>query len=209
MKKKDPDFILISDTRVCKSIEQIVREEWGGRCFFNSFSSQARGVAIFMKRNNTATILDKFCDDSGNLLAILINYEGKRILLECIYGPNTDTPDFYSEKAFKKIVDWKPDYSIFAGDFNIALDQVKDTKNYIQNNNPNAREALKNQIDQNNLAKTQKIDLKSFILGNMLTNFLQKYAELRAKLGTKNICGRFGIVLNFCKKAESLKAESI
>ena len=104
-----------------------------------------------MKRNNTATILDKFCDDSGNLLAILINYEGKRILLECIYGPNTDTPDFYSEKAFKKIVDWKPDYSIFAGDFNIALDQVKDTKNYIQNNNPNAREALKNQIDQNNL----------------------------------------------------------
>ena len=110
-----------------------------------------------MKRNNTATILDKFCDDSGNLLAILINYEGKRILLECIYGPNTDTPDFYSEKAFKKIVDWKPDYSIFAGDFNIALDQVKDTKNYIQNNNPNAREALKNQIDQNNLVDIWRV----------------------------------------------------
>ena len=96
-----------------------------------------------MKKNNTATILDKFCDDGGNILAILLNYEGKRILLECIYGPNTDSPEFYSDKAFKKIIDWQPDYSILAGDFNIALDQSKDTKNYLQNNNANAREALK------------------------------------------------------------------
>ena len=128
-----------------------MQEEWGGKCIFNSFSSQARGVAIFMKKNTTATVLDKFCDSEGNLLAILINYEDRRIMLECIYGPNTDSPEFYSEKAFKKIIEWQPDYSIFAGDFNIALNPSKDTKNYANNNNPNAREALKEQMELNGL----------------------------------------------------------
>ena len=153
LNKKNPDFILISDTRICKTIEQTVREEWGGKCLFNSFSSQARGVAmaIFLKKDNTAVILDKYCDNTGNMIALLINYEGKRILLECIYGPNTDSPDFYSEKVFKKINEWQPDFSILAGDFNIALDPSKDTKNYIHDNNPNAREALKAKIEQNNM----------------------------------------------------------
>ena len=104
-----------------------------------------------MNKNNTAVILDKFCDNEGNLLAILINYEDRRILLECIYGPNTDSPTFYSDKAFKKILEWQPDYSIFAGDFNIALDPSKDTKNYVNINNPHARDALKEQIELNSL----------------------------------------------------------
>ena len=104
-----------------------------------------------MKKDNTAKILDKFCDDDGNILAILIEFEGKRILMECIYGPNADSPAFYSESAFCKILDWQPEFSIIAGDFNIALNHNKDTKNYIHENNPNAREALKNEIEQNNL----------------------------------------------------------
>ena len=62
-----------------------------------------------------------------------------------------DTPDFYIDITFKKILDWQPDFSIIAGDFNIALDQTKDTKNYLHVNNPNARIALKEQIEQNNL----------------------------------------------------------
>ena len=104
-----------------------------------------------MKINNTAIVLDKFCDNAGNILAILINFEGRRILLECIYGPNTDSPNFYSENAFRKILEWQPEFSIFAGNFNIALDTNRDTKNYIHKNNPHTREALKNEIAQHNL----------------------------------------------------------
>ena len=100
LKKRDPDFILACDTRICKSIENVVREEWGGSCIFNSFSSQARGVAIFLKKNNPAKILDKFCDNEGNILAISMVYEDKKILLEILYGPNQDSPIFYSDLAF-------------------------------------------------------------------------------------------------------------
>ena len=126
----------------------MIREEWDGHCIFNSFSSQARGVAIFMKKNNPAKILDKFCDINGNILAISMIYEGKKILLEVLYGPNQDIPSFYSDQVFKKILDWKPDFSIFAGDFNLVLDPNKDTKNYQHINNPQAVQALKSEIQR-------------------------------------------------------------
>ena len=70
MKKKNPDFVLVCDTRICKTIETVVGDEWGGKCIFNSFSSQSRGVAIFLKKNNPAKIVDKFFDDEGNILAV-------------------------------------------------------------------------------------------------------------------------------------------
>ena len=141
----------MSDTRICKSIENIVSDEWGGKCFFNSFTSQARGVAIFLKKNNPAKLVNSFCDVDGNVLAILMVYEDKKILLEVLYGPNQDTPSFYSETAFRQIQAWNPDFSIFAGDFNVVIDPVLDTKNYQQINNPLAMQALKDQIQQYNL----------------------------------------------------------
>ena len=172
LKKKNPDFIFACDTRICKSIENIVREEWGGTCIFNSFSSQARGVAIFLKKDCTAKILDKFCDTEGNILAILINFQDKKILMEGLYGPNTDTPSFYSEKAFKKIIDWKPDYSIFAGDFNVVLDPKIDTKNYLHVNNPQAMQELKRQMQNFNL-----VDIWRELHPDKKTYTWQKYNE--------------------------------
>ena len=40
-----------------------------------------------------------------------------------------------------------PDFAIYAGDFNISLQQEKDTKHYIHENNPQATKALKEQMD--------------------------------------------------------------
>ena len=151
LKKKNPDIIIACDTRICKSIENTVREEWGGNCIFNSFSSQARGVAIFIKKNFPVTIIDKFSDSNGNILAVLITYEDKKILLEGLYGPNNDEPNFYSELVFKKITDWAPEFSIFAGDYNLVLDPRIDTKNYININNPQAMQELKSQMQTFNL----------------------------------------------------------
>ena len=151
LKKKNPDIVVTCDTRICKAIENVVREEWGGICIFNSFSSQARGIAIFIKKNFPVNVLDKFCDTGGNILAVLLSYENKKILLEGIYGPNSDEPSFYSDLAFKKITDWAPEFSIFAGDFNLVLDPNIDTKNYLHINNPQAMHEVKEQMKTYNL----------------------------------------------------------
>ena len=72
-------------------------------------------------------------------------------MIETLYGPNHDSPEFYTDQVFKKVEEWAPEYSIFAGDYNVVLDQAKDTKNYLHINNPNASNALKDQISQLNL----------------------------------------------------------
>ena len=87
---KKADFIVVTDSRICKSIEQKVAEEWEGKCIFNSFSSQARGIAFFLKKDILAKVLDTVKDEDGNLLGILVDYEGKTILIQGIYGPNND-----------------------------------------------------------------------------------------------------------------------
>ena len=129
----------------------MVREEWEGKCVFNSFSSQSRGIALFIKKNNISRIIDTFSDENGNILAILLNYEDKRILLEGIYGPNSDSPSFYESEVFNKIEEWEPSYSIFVGDWNVALDPKIDTKNYQNDNNPQARRAILDKMQEHNL----------------------------------------------------------
>ena len=149
--KKNADFIIVTDSRISKNIEQSVSEEWEGKCIFNSFSSQARGIALFIKKNNTSKIEDTFRDENGNILAILLIYEEKRILLEGIYGPNNDSPAFYESEVFRKIEEWEPSFSIFVGDWNVALDPKIDTKNYLNDNNPLARRAILDKIQEHNL----------------------------------------------------------
>ena len=137
--KKNPDLLIVVDTRIAKNIENTVKEEWGGQVLFSSFDSQSRGVALFIKKDLPIKILDKFSDDNGNLLSVLIEFENKRLLIEGIYGPNQDCPEFYENEVFQKIQTWNHSHSIFVGDWNIAIDQNLDTLNYQNVGNPNAR----------------------------------------------------------------------
>ena len=77
MRKKHADIILISDTRIAKEIEPIVKAEWGGRVNFSSFTSQARGVAIFFKKELAIEIIEDsiYNDKSGNFTTLNMKYE--------------------------------------------------------------------------------------------------------------------------------------
>ena len=46
LRNKAADIIFISDTRLCKEVESLVKEEWSGNAYFASYTSQSRGVAI-------------------------------------------------------------------------------------------------------------------------------------------------------------------
>ena len=151
LKKKNPDVLIVCDTRITTNIENLVKEEWGGQVFFSSCSSQARGVALFLKKDSTIKILDKYKDQEGNLLAVLIEFESKKILLQGVYGPNSDFPEFYKYQAFQKISDWNPNHTILVGDWNVALDFNMDTLNYSTQCNPNSRAEILKQMEELNL----------------------------------------------------------
>ena len=146
-----------------------------------------------MKKNLAVKILDTFSDQAGNILSILIEIESKTLLLEGIYGPNRDEPQFYANEAFKKLSDWNPNHAIFVGDFNVALDPSIDTLNYHTVNNPRARAKILEKMSEQGLIDvyrelnpTERKDswkqwgshkfgrLDYFLISNSLLPFVQK-----------------------------------
>ena len=144
---KKSDILILVDTRFSKEIENQVKEEWGSKVYFSSFTSQARGVAIFFKKNICVEVLKEKNDCSGNILSLLLTFDSKKILLTAVYGPNEDSPDFYKERVFNLIEEWQPDFAVYGGDWNLVLNQNLDTKNYIHENNLQAKTELKNKME--------------------------------------------------------------
>ena len=92
-------------------------------------------------------VLKEKSDEHGNLLSLLLKFDGETFLLSGLYGPNEDNPQFYREQVFELIDVWEPNYAVFTGDWNLVLDQNLDTKNYLHENNLNSRNEVKNKME--------------------------------------------------------------
>lgn len=70
---------------------------WGYKCYFNSYKSntRTRGVSIFLDNNFEFKFHQERKDKAGNLIALDLTIEGNMVTLINIYGPNTDSPEFY------------------------------------------------------------------------------------------------------------------
>lgn len=148
---KSADLFVLIDTRLDKTSELLAKSEWSGLSFFSSFTSQARGVAIFAKKNLPITILNTKSDPNGNFLQLLIKYEDKTLFICGLYGPNVDSPLFYQNEIFTTEHDWNPDFSMYCGDWNLTLQPELDNLNYIRENNVRAREMVLNIMEGQNL----------------------------------------------------------
>ena len=94
LKDKKIDIYFIQDTHFTPQIEHLVRSEWGYECYFNSFSSQARGVAILLNNTHEYKIKKTYTDNSGNYIILHITIDLKEYVLVNIYAPNKDEPTF-------------------------------------------------------------------------------------------------------------------
>ena len=134
------NILCLQDTHLCEKDISEVKELWGGDCFLDGRSTNPRGVAILLKNNFEYEILDCKRDEVGNYLLYNIT-----INLLTIYGPNNDNPAFYNE--IQNILT-ETDYTVICGDFNIVLEPSKDTNKYKSINNPKARTAILNMMEQ-------------------------------------------------------------
>ena len=66
-----------------------MRSEWGYTCYFASFSSQSRGVAILFNNNFEFKVHKVYKDAGGNLMFISLTTMDKDLLLVNVYGPNS------------------------------------------------------------------------------------------------------------------------
>ena len=67
---KQPSVIFLQDTHFTEKDEHTIYSEIGMKCFFNNYSSQARGVAIFIKNTLDFKLISEYKDNTGNLLIL-------------------------------------------------------------------------------------------------------------------------------------------
>ena len=147
---KQNQICCLQDTHFTESLEPYIRAGWGGEIIYSSYTSNARGVCILLNNNFEYIILKRKTDSEGNLIAVDIEIEGKRITLVNIYGPNTDSSGFYLKLA-DILEEFGNETCIICGDFNLVQDQEMDTYNYVHVNNPKARETVLNIKEDFNL----------------------------------------------------------
>ena len=64
---------------------------------FNSHTSNSRGTAILFNNNTEYKVHKIGNGDNGNLIALDVTIDSKRITLVNLYSPNNDTPTFFEE----------------------------------------------------------------------------------------------------------------
>lgn len=140
LKAKKYNIYFLQDTHFTDKEYKFIRSQWGYECFLNNFNSQSRGVAILLNNNFDFKLDNIEKNDNGNLLIVHCEIYSKKFSLFCIYGPNKDEPLFY-EYIKSKIAEIDH-YCILAGDFNLVLNPDIDCFNYVNLNNPKAREVV-------------------------------------------------------------------
>ena len=154
MLRNKADVFVLSDTRTGPEDIPRLQKKWKGVCEFNHLKTNARGIAIFLKDSIAPKNVEITNIIPGNLSYLTFTAFEKRYLIIAIYGPNRDDPEFYQNHVFNVTNFPVHDYVMWAGDWNLVLDQKKDTKNYKGEYNKKARSKVIENIVANNLVDT-------------------------------------------------------
>lgn len=151
LRMKNYNIYFLQDTHFNEKEEILIQSQWGSKAFFNSYKTNSRGVAILLNNNFEYKVHNVHKDDSGNYLILDTTIENMNLLLVNIYGPNLDTPNFYSEIIDKIDSCLNTQHIIMGGDFNLVMNKDSDSMNYKHLNNPKARMEVLKLIDTFNL----------------------------------------------------------
>ena len=149
-RKKNYSIVCLQDTHFTPELERYIETQWGYKCIFNSYCSNSRGVAFLFNNNFELKVHTVKKDNQGNLLAIDLSIDDNRVTLINVYGPNSDNPNFFN-LIRDTLLELDNLYFIVCGDFNLVLDPVMDTFNYLNINNPQARSKLLEIMNDMNL----------------------------------------------------------
>ena len=155
IKKLNPTIAVTVDSRVGPSTERSIRNNMSDyNCFFSSFSTQARGISVYIDKKSTLKISKLYADKEGNVLNLKIKDNEHVFVLCCIYGPTRDDPVFFEENI-NRLTAYDCPY-IMTGDFNTTLCHAKDNLNYVEERNKESRRRLNELMREHELIDVQR-----------------------------------------------------
>ena len=139
LKQKMSDIYILQETHTSQQSTQVWENEWGYKGIFSSHTSKSRGVAILFRNTFEFKINKTIIHDEGRYVIVDITISNTRLTLVALYGPNDDTPNFFSllQAQIETIANSS---KIIVGDWNVVQDYDKDTKNYKGKNNPKSKQ---------------------------------------------------------------------
>ena len=122
LKEKNADIVCLQETHFVLSIEKNVYSNWEGDCYYSHGESNARGVAILVRKGLDVKVNNIHTDTNGCMVILDLTFDGLPFSLVNIYGPNKDCPEFF-KTIFNTIDTFCSNNSyIICGDFNLVLD---------------------------------------------------------------------------------------
>ena len=116
----ESDIIFLQETHSDKNDENFWKLQWGELCWFASYSSNSRGVAILIRNSVSVKVKFLFYDPNGRFLILNLILNDMLVTLVNIYAPNNDDPDFLLE-VFAEIDKFDNSALIIGGDFNAVI----------------------------------------------------------------------------------------
>ena len=156
-KAENLDIILLQDVHWDEALVTKVKEEWGYLLTCAPLSTQSRGTAILFNNTFEFSLGDTRNQREGNYSIAEIHLPNKiSLVIGSIDGPNSDTPEFYTELENTINLFENPSI-IIGGDWNSTRDFNKDNLNYARINNPKLTEAISHMCTHFNLVDTWRI----------------------------------------------------
>lgn len=115
------DIMCIQETNWDEGRVEVMREEWEGDMFYNNGASNARGVAILIKKDKVDNIREVYRDQVGRILAIEFTYRKVDFRLINIYVPNVEVDKRSIIEEVRELIVGR---CIVVGDFNIKCSRL-------------------------------------------------------------------------------------
>ena len=150
IRRQTADIVLLQETHLTSSTNDLVESEWGGK-WINSFGeTNSRGMSIIVNPKLNATVMSTSHDSKGRYIIVKMKVEKSIILCINVYGPNTDDADFFLNLIADIETETEYDMIVLGGDFNFVFDNAKDRR-YPSKNHEKSCEIFESYFDKTGL----------------------------------------------------------
>ena len=84
LSKKSYSINLLQDTHFDLKLENCIRAEWGYKCYFASYNSSSRGVAVLFHNNLDFSVKKVYKDIAENYVFVAVEMMDKDFLIVCM-----------------------------------------------------------------------------------------------------------------------------
>jgi exonuclease III len=95
LRQIESDIIFLQETHCSNKDENFWKTQWGEHAWFSNFTSNSRGVAIFIRKSVPIKFNSLYKDPCGRFLIISLKINNLPFVLVNLYAPNDDDPNFF------------------------------------------------------------------------------------------------------------------